>query len=121
MLGFQRQLVFATFSAGIPFRAKLGTELCYGAARAHNRAMAAFCAEDPRLMGVATLPLDDPERAVAELEHALDLGLAACWVPHRSCGGRSPGHDDLDPVWARLRCRSCCTWAASPSSSIPPG
>jgi predicted TIM-barrel fold metal-dependent hydrolase len=24
------------------------------------------------------------------------------WIPHRPCGGRSPGHDDLDPIWARL-------------------
>jgi hypothetical protein len=24
------------------------------------------------------------------------------WVPHRPCGGRSPGHNDLDPFWARL-------------------
>ena len=30
----------------------------------------------------------------------IDLGLAAVWVPHRPAGGRSPGHNDLDPFWA---------------------
>ena len=25
------------------------------------------------------------------------------WIPHRDCGGRSPGHNDLDPFWARLQ------------------
>lgn len=102
LLGFGRQLVFATFSAGLAFDEGLSMELRYAAARAHNRAMADFCAGDKRLMGVALLPLDEPALAVAELEHALRLGLAAAWVPHRPCGGRSPGHDDLDPVWARL-------------------
>jgi len=51
---------------------------------------------------VGALPLDDPTRAVAEVEHMIELGLATAWVPHRPAGGRSPGHDDLDPVWARL-------------------
>ena len=53
-------------------------------------------------MGVAALPLDDPALALAEVEHLRKLGLEAAWVPHRPCGGRSPGHDDLDAVWARL-------------------
>lgn len=101
-LGFARQLVFATFSTGIAFSEQQPLELRYATARAHNRAMADFCSADPRLMGVALVPLDDPERALAEIEHLLSLDLSACWVPHRPCGGRSPGHDDLDPVWARL-------------------
>lgn len=99
-LGFQKQLVFATFSAGTSFRSK-GLEQ-YQTARAHNRGMAAFCKGDPRLLGVALVPLDDPQLAVEELEHALSLGLKAAWVPHRPAGGRSPGHNDLDPFWARL-------------------
>ena len=101
-LGFDRQLVFATFSAGYVFYSDLDSDLRYGAARSHNRAMAHFCEKDERLMGVGTLPLDDPERAVEELTHLRELGLGAAWVPHRPCGGRSPGHDDLDPVWAGL-------------------
>src|SRR5262249_19877602 len=57
-LGFARQLVFATFSEGIAFAEKRPLDERYGAARAHNRAMAEFCADDARLMGVALLPLD---------------------------------------------------------------
>ena len=100
-LGFRKQLVFATFSPG----QALGhpdQDLRYGAAAAHNRAMADFCAEDERLMGIATLPMDDPELSIRELENIKKLGLSAAWIAHDTCGGRSPGHSDLDPIWAAL-------------------
>jgi uncharacterized protein len=102
LLGFQRQLVFSTFSAAIVFRSNAPVEVRYAAARAHNRAIADFCASDARLLGVAALPLDDTQLALDEIAHFLKLGLRAAWVPHRPCGGRSPGHDELDPVWAAL-------------------
>src|SRR5271156_6319401 len=55
MLGFKRQLVFATHSVAMPFSpsSKIEPRLRYGGARAHNRHMAAFCADDARLLGVA--------------------------------------------------------------------
>lgn len=104
LLGFEKQLLFATHSVAMPFSAssKLEPRLRYGAARAHNRHMAEFCQADDRLLGVAVIPLDEPELAMAELEFALEAGLKAAWVPHRPCGDRSPGHVDLDPFWARL-------------------
>lgn len=104
MLGFKKQLVFATHSVAMPFSpsSKLEPRLRYGAARAHNRHMADFCKADGRLMGVAVVPLDDPDLAMAELEFAIESGLKAAWIPHRPCGDRSPGHVDLDPFWARL-------------------
>ncbi|MFI5307962.1 MAG: amidohydrolase family protein [Polyangiales bacterium] len=101
-LGFSRQLVFATFSEGYAFAEQRSLEERYAVARAHNRAMAAFCERDARLMGVALLPLDDTGAALRELAHVLELGLKGVWVPHRPCGGRSPGHEELDPVWAKL-------------------
>ena len=101
-LGFDRQLVFATFGTGPAFYSETTPELRYPAARAHNRAMQHFCESDARLLGVGALPLDDPAAAAAELDWMLDAGLAAAWVPHRPCGGRSPGHDDFDPIWARM-------------------
>jgi len=101
-LGFQKQLVFSTFSAGFCFYGALSPEDRYGAARAHNRAMAHFCAADARLLGVGALPLDDPARAASELDALLEMGLAAAWIPHGANGGRSPGHDDFDAIWARL-------------------
>ncbi|HEY1752924.1 MAG TPA: amidohydrolase family protein [Caulobacteraceae bacterium] len=104
LLGFARQLVFATHSVAFPFSAssRLDPKLRYGAARAHNRHMADFCAGDERLMGVAIVPLDEPDLAMAELDFVLERGLAAVWVPHRPPGERPPGHVDLDPFWARL-------------------
>jgi len=102
MLGFHKQLVFATFSESWAFSEQRSLEERYAAAHAHNRAMAGFCAKDPRLHGVALLPLDDVPMAITELEHAHSLGLRAIWVPHRPCGGRSPGHNDLDPIWERM-------------------
>lgn len=102
LLGFAQQFVFATFSVGVAFDPAADLDIRYGAARAHNRGMAEFCAGDDRLIGVALLPLDDPQMAAAEMTHALDLGLGAMWVPHRPAGGASPGHSDLDPVWAQM-------------------
>jgi predicted TIM-barrel fold metal-dependent hydrolase len=104
LLGFRKQLVFATHSVAMPFSpsSKLDPRLRYGAARAHNRHMADFCHADDRLMGVAIIPLDDPALAMTELDQVLASGLEAVWVPHRPSGDRSPGHVDLDPFWARL-------------------
>jgi predicted TIM-barrel fold metal-dependent hydrolase len=101
LLGFDRQFVFSTFSAGTIFTPGLDPEVAAGGARAHNRAMAAFCAGDDRLIGVGATTLDDPADAVAVIEDILELGLGAVWIPHRPAGGRSPGHNDLDPFWAR--------------------
>lgn len=100
-LGFHQQLVFATFSPGQTLLNE-DVDIGYGASRAHNRAMVDFCAADARLLGVGVLPLDDPQRAIAEVEFIIEQGLRAAWVAHRAAGGQSPGHDNLDPVWARL-------------------
>jgi predicted TIM-barrel fold metal-dependent hydrolase len=104
LLGFRRQLVFATHSVAFPFHpsSKQSARLRYGATRAHNRHMAEFCSGDNRLMGVGIVPLDVPELAIAELEWAIEHGLAAIWVPHRAPIGHAPGHVDLDGFWARL-------------------
>jgi predicted TIM-barrel fold metal-dependent hydrolase len=100
-LGFSRQLVFTTF-AGSQFLPSPDLDVKYGGARALNRAMAAFCAHDARLIGVGVVPLDDPARAVAEIDLAIEAGCGAMWIPAAPAGDRSPGHPDLDPVWARL-------------------
>jgi len=102
LLGFAKQLLFSTLSSSVVFNHRLEPDLQYAATRAHNRGMAEFCAHDERLLGVASAPLTDPERALDEIEFAIGAGLKAVWVPHGDCGGRSPGHVDLDPVWARL-------------------
>ena len=102
LLGFRSQLVFASYSAGPAFDVRRSIAERHAAARAHNRGMAAFCADDKRLLGVGLLPLDDPERALVELRHIVDAGLKAAWLPHRLPGERSPGHNDFDPIWALM-------------------
>ena len=100
LLGFEHQVVYSSLCA--PLFDIADDRLRYAAYRAHNRAVAGFCAEDPRLLGVAICDLDDVERSLDELEHALDLGLREVWLPARAPGGRAPGHPDHDPFWARL-------------------
>ena len=109
LLGFRHQVVFSSICA--PLFNIADPEVRYGAYRAHNRAMAAFCAADPRLHGVAIGDLDEvtdgaggagPGRSLVELDAALDLGLREVWIPARAPGGRAPGHADHDPFWARL-------------------
>lgn len=101
LLGFDAQWVFASFAPGQVFWVR-DLDVRYGACRAHNRAMADFCSQDQRLLPVALLSLDDPARAAVELDEALALGCQGIWIPAGPCGGRSPGHNDLDPIWARL-------------------
>ena len=108
MLGFERQVIFASFCARPIFEAE--PDVRYGAARAHNRAMAAFCGGDKRLIGVAMVPLDDVAQALAEIERAHALGLGAVWVAAAAAppGGRSPGHVDHEPdLGAAGRSRAC--------------
>ncbi|MFP6815660.1 MAG: amidohydrolase family protein [Pseudomonadales bacterium] len=101
LLGFKRQVVFSSFCARLIFEAD-PLEVRYGAARAHNRSMAEFCADDPRLIGVAMVPLDDPDLAMEEIAHAHQLGLGAAWVAADAPGGRSPGHPLHESIWSML-------------------
>src|SRR5262245_39330642 len=78
LLGFQAQLVFTSFSP-MTFLWLSDLDDRYGGCRAHNRGVAEFCAGDPRLLGVGVVSLADTARAVAELDHALRLGLRAMW------------------------------------------
>ncbi|MEO5842118.1 MAG: amidohydrolase family protein [Acidimicrobiales bacterium] len=101
LLGFHAQLVFGSFALA-SFLHHDDLKVRYGGCRAFNRAIAEFCAVDDRLLAVAVVSLADPVAALREIDVALELGCAAVWVPAEPCGGRSPGHDELDPVWARL-------------------
>ncbi len=101
LLGFERQLVFTTF-APTQF-ASDDPELLYGGTRAHNRAIAEFCADDPRLLAVGFVPLSDPARAAAEIDEAIRLGCTSILVPSAPPRDKSPTHPDYDPVWARLQ------------------
>jgi predicted TIM-barrel fold metal-dependent hydrolase len=120
LLGFEAQVVFASFCARPTFEAP--PEHRYAIARAHNRAVAAFCGHDRRLIGVALTPLDDPDRAVEEIAFAADQGLGAAWVAAAAPGGRSPGHPAHDPIWRALAERRMpfILHVGSSSLQIPP-
>jgi len=100
LLGFRYQVVFSSFCARLIFEAPADSR--YAAARAHNRAMADFCRCDRRLIGVAMVPLDDPDRALQEIVQAAEMGLGAVWISADPPGGRSPGHRLHDPIWSTL-------------------
>ncbi len=97
-LGFARQLVFSTFSAG-QYLSHSDMDVRYGGIRAHNRAMASFCADDKRLIAVGQLSLADPKRCVEELKEGVRIGCGAFWIPGAPVGDKSPGHPDFDIVW----------------------
>lgn len=69
--------------------------------RAYNDWLAErYLRRDPRLSGVALLPLQDPEEAARELRRAVvELGMAAAVLPAAGLD-RSLGHGDFDPLYA---------------------
>jgi predicted TIM-barrel fold metal-dependent hydrolase len=116
-LGVDFAILYGTSSLGM-----LGTpdsELRLAAARAHNRYFAElFCGHRDRMEPVAVIPMNEPEEAIAELDHAVgELGLKTIvmnGVALRPIPGCEdvPGakwidtlaHDsdrDYDPVWKR--------------------
>ena len=107
LLGFRSQLVFSTYShlplLNLPSSPGIGDPaLLYAAVRAHNRGMAEFCAQDPRLLAVGWVSLNIPELAVAAAEEAIELGCAAIEVPSYPVGPHSLTHVRLDPMYALL-------------------
>ena len=97
LLGFDAQLVFATFATAM--FAGRDIDRLYAGSRAQNRAMAEFCSQDRRLLPVAFVPLVDPGTAAAVAAEAIDIGCAAVMVPSTAAGERAPTHPDLDPFW----------------------
>jgi uncharacterized protein len=70
--------------------------------RAYNDWLADFCAAAPdRLFGVAAVPLQDVERAVAETERAVARGLRGVFVRPSAYVGELPlNHHVYDPFWS---------------------
>jgi predicted TIM-barrel fold metal-dependent hydrolase len=73
-------------------------ELRIASYAAYNDWLADFCTKDPkRLLGVAYLPCETPDLAVAEAKRAARLGLRGCVIP------RFPGDGEwFDPEWDAL-------------------
>ncbi len=100
LLGFEGQLVFATFASTM--FAGRDVDRLYAGSAAQNRAMVEFCSGDARLYPVAFVPLVESARAVALATEAIDNGCAAVMVPSTAAGERAPTHPDLDGFWDTL-------------------
>jgi uncharacterized protein len=100
-LGFASQLVFTTFCLG-NFQLDHGDDLdlCYAAARAHNRMMVDFCSVDRRLLPTAYVSLADRERAPNAAVEAIEIGAKALMINSKCPKGHSPSHADFDRLWA---------------------
>jgi predicted TIM-barrel fold metal-dependent hydrolase len=101
-LGFQKQVIFNTFSNEVLQKLEQTGDLplVRAAARAHNRGILEFCAGDGRLMPSAYVPLSDREQAPMIAAEAVKAGaklLVVCQVPPAT---HSPTHEDLERVWA---------------------
>jgi len=101
LLGYQRQLVFSTFGAGQSEFTK-DLDLSYAAARALTRGMLDFCARDPRLLPVTFVPLQDPERAIAEVRFALEAGIKGVTISPLPPAAHSITHPVIHPLYALL-------------------
>src|SRR4030095_6137424 len=100
LLGFDGQLVFATFATAL--FAGHDVDRLYAGASAQNRAIADFCAHDDRLLGVAFAPLVDPARATRTIVEAIGAGCTAVMVARTAAGERAPTHPQPHPGWGRL-------------------
>lgn len=100
LLGFEAQLVFATFATTM--FAGRDTDRLYAGSTAQNLAVADFCASDPRLLPVGYVSLVDPARAVECARQAIDAGCAAIMVPSTPAGDLSPTHPAVDGFWSVL-------------------
>jgi predicted TIM-barrel fold metal-dependent hydrolase len=96
--------------ASSPFGSGLGNpigvdpELVMAGARAHNRWLADFCAEQPdRRLGVAVVPIVvDVDAALAEIAAARERGLRAVMIPTRWMSAPAYHDPQYEPVWATL-------------------
>jgi predicted TIM-barrel fold metal-dependent hydrolase len=101
LLGFDAQLVFATFG---PLQSETASDVdvSYAASRALTRAMVDFCASDPRLLPVTFVPLTVVDRAIEEVRFALDHGIKGVTISPLPPTTHSITHPDLHPVYAML-------------------
>jgi predicted TIM-barrel fold metal-dependent hydrolase len=88
-------------SVGLYFWALADPEAAVALARAYDDWLASYCEAAPtRLFGAAMLPLQDPERAAAELRRAVgELGFKAGFARPNPCMGRTISHPAYEPVW----------------------
>jgi predicted TIM-barrel fold metal-dependent hydrolase len=104
VLGFERQIVFGTFSFH-QIAHEVDVKALEIGARVYNRAMGHFCAHDERLLAGGYVPFSlGPDVAGALLDEAFADGCYTVMVDTNEADpkARSFTHPDFDPVWARF-------------------
>jgi predicted TIM-barrel fold metal-dependent hydrolase len=106
-LGLDAAVLYPT--DGLVFGKMVDVDLAIGTARAYNDWLhATYLQRDPRLKGIALIPLQEPEAAVAELRRAVtELGMVGALLP--STGLPTHLGDKLYwPVYAEADRLGCC-------------
>ncbi|MEX1007640.1 MAG: amidohydrolase family protein [Acidimicrobiia bacterium] len=95
------RIAASPFGSGLAGGAGNAPELALAGAKAHNRWLADFCAQEPdRRIGVALIPiLYDLDAAVAEIHDARALGLRGAMIPTRWFDQPAYHHPRYDVVW----------------------
>jgi len=67
---------------------------------AYNRWVGDYCSKYPdRLFGIAIIPMQSPEAAVAEIRRVRAAGFRAGYIRPQPSNGRPLHHPDNDPIW----------------------
>ncbi len=104
-MGFASQLLFPSMPNTLleAMEHEAPAELTYDTASAANRAQIAFCSQDPRLLPVAYVPLQDLELAAPCAGEAIEAGAAALLIPNRMPKDHAQSHVGFDAVWAQAQ------------------
>jgi predicted TIM-barrel fold metal-dependent hydrolase len=105
--GIDVAVLFPT--VGLRFCGIQDPRLAAAVCRAYNNWMADFCKAVPdRLVGVAVVPFQDPESAIAEMRRATEkLGLKAAFIRPNPIQGRNLDHPAYAPFWAAAQDLGC--------------
>jgi predicted TIM-barrel fold metal-dependent hydrolase len=98
-------LMLPTAGVGVEPQLRETPEVLYPSLRAFNRWLEEDWGygRDGRIYGAPLLSLFDLDEALAELDRLLKLGCRFAVVTAGPVKGKSPGHPDFDPFWARAQ------------------
>ena len=100
----QAVVMWPSLGLGVEWQLRDDPEACVANLRSFNRWIDDAWGFDfeRRIFAVPTISLIDLEAAVEELEAVLALGARVVHVLFTTVAGRTIGHPDFDPFWARL-------------------
>ncbi len=97
--GVEAEILYTTF--GLFLFAIEDLDLQFACFQAFNDWVSNYCAGSPRrLFGVAMIPTEPVERAVAEMERCARAGLRAAMISVSQAPGKSYDHPMYDRIWS---------------------